>query len=135
MRRVIISMAAAVVLASCATTDVSDSDRLALYEAHAGTPVLRIDYRPLIGWTRVDDQHVAIDLRPTERWLLTLSGPCLRWNSAAPTLELAPIGGMVLSKFDTVRVGGSGPNCRIEEMRPIDVPAFRAAEQDWLKKR
>ena len=134
MKTLLVSLLLTLGLASCASYNLSDTDRLALYEAHAGAPVQRINYRSPIGWTRVDDQHVALDLRPSERWLLTLSGPCLRWNPASPTLELEPLAGIVLSKFDVVRAGGSGPNCRIEEIRPIDVPAFRLAEQALSEK-
>ena len=128
MKTQLVSVMLALGLASCATYNLSDADRLALYEAHAGTPVQRVNYRTPIGWTRVDDQHVALDLRPNERWLLTLSGPCLRWNPSAYTLELAPLAGMVLSKFDQVRAGHSGLNCRIEEIRPIHLAEFRRAE-------
>ena len=135
MKTVIVAGLMVLGLASCATYNLNDGERLALYQAHAGAPVLRIDYRTPIGWTRVDDQHVALDMRPSERWLLTLSGPCLRWDSGAQALVLEPIGGMVLSKFDLVRTPGSGVSCRIEEIRPIDVQGFRVAEQALIDKR
>lgn len=122
-------------LSACASYRISDTQRLALYEAHAGAPVERINYKTPIGWDRVDDQHVAIDLRPGERWLLTLSGPCLRMGSGASALQLSPLGGMVLSRFDRVEVSGSQVSCRIEEIRPVDLPALRAGEKALRDKR
>ncbi len=116
-------------LASCASYNLSDSERLALYEAHAGAPVQRINYVTPMGWIRVDDQHVAIDMRPRERWLMTVTGPCLSLGDGASSLRLSPSGAMVVSKFDQIHVSGSPMSCRIEEIRPVDVQAFRAAEK------
>ena len=127
MKALVVSALAALSLSACATYNLTDGERLALYEAHAGAPVQRINYLSPIGWVRVDDQHVALDMRPGERWLLTLSGPCLQWNRGN-ALRLAPTGGVVLAKNDLVEVAGSQISCRIDEIRPIDLPAFRSAE-------
>lgn len=127
MKALVVSALAALSLSACATYNLTDGERLALYEAHAGAPVQRINYLSPIGWVRVDDQHVALDMRPGERWLLTLSGPCLQWNRGN-ALRLAPTGGVVLAKNDLVEVAGAQISCRIDEIRPIDLPAFRSAE-------
>lgn len=131
----ILPVMAALGLSACASYRLSDTERLALYESHAGAPVEKINYTTPIGWDRVDDQHVALDLRPGERWLLTLSGPCLRLGNGASSLRLAPLAGMVLSRFDRVEVSGSQIGCRIEEIRPVDLPALRAAEKTLRDKR
>lgn len=122
-------------LSACASYRISDGERLALYEAHAGAAVEKINYTTPIGWDRVDDQHVALDLRPGQRWLLTLSGPCLRMGNGTSALQLSPLGGIVLSRFDRLEVSGSNIGCRIEEIRPVDLPALRAAEQQLREKR
>lgn len=129
MKAWIISAMIAFGLASCASYRLSDVDRLALYEAHAGAPVQRINYVTPIGWVKVDDQHIALDMRPGESWLLTLSGPCLQWNGSSQAISLSPTAGIVLSKFDQVHFSGAQMSCRIEEIRPIDVKALRDAER------
>ena len=115
-------------VAGCASTRPSDADRLALYEAHAGAPVNQIRYVDPMGWDRIDDQHVVLMMRPNESWLLTLSGPCLGWSTGSPFLGLSSFNGMSLSRLDKVIVSGSQVSCLIQQIRPLDVKALRAAE-------
>ena len=115
---------------ACATNRPSDADRLALYQAHAGAPVTSIRYFNAMGWDRIDDQHVVLSMRPKESWLLKLSGPCLDWGTGSPVLGLKSQNSMLTAKFDKVIVEGSPMECRIEEIRPLDVKALRAAEQE-----
>ena len=51
---------------------------MALYQAHAGAPVRNISYFNPMSWEEVDDEHIVVRMRPTESWLMRLSGPCLR---------------------------------------------------------
>ena len=112
----------------CATVPrMSDAERLSLYMAHAGEPVRDINYYTPIGWTEVDDQHIALQTRPSEEWLLTLSGPCLAHAMGNPALTISSQFNRVTSKFDRVSFGDPPFACRIEEIRPIDVKAMRAA--------
>ena len=75
-----------------------------------------------------DDPHVILSTRPTESWLLEVSGPCLDWGSGSPLLRLSSTGPYVMAKFDRILTEGSPVSCRIEEIRPIDVKAVRAAQ-------
>lgn len=129
--KTLIPLLAALSLAACATTGTttSDQERLALYTSHAGEPVNQIRYLNAMGWERIDGQHVVLNLRPRESWLLTLSGPCLDWGSGSPFLALSSQAGWLISKFDSIKVSGSPVTCRIDEIRPIDVQAVRAAEK------
>lgn len=115
-------------LAACATTGVSDSERLALYSSHAGAPVKQIRYITAMGWERVDGQHVVLNLRPKESWMLTLSGPCLDWGGGSPFLAVSSQTGWLISKFDSIRITGSPVTCRIDEIRPLDIQGIREAE-------
>lgn len=119
----------------CASTRLSDAERLALYEAHAGAPVNQIRYLDPIGWDRIDDEHVVLQMRPNESWLLRLSGPCLQWTTGSPFIGLSSFSGMTLSKFDKVVAPGSSQlSCLIQEIRPLDVKALRAAEKGLREK-
>lgn len=115
-------------LSACASYNLSDTDRLALYEAHAGAPVKQIRYVTPTGWSRVDDSHISLDMRPGERWLLTLSGSCLKWNRGSHAIRLTPSAGLVVAKFDMVHFSDTPMGCRIEEIRPVDLKALRAGE-------
>ena len=128
MKTLLVPLLALASLTACATNRMSDTDRLALYEAHAGEPVKQIRNHNAMGWDRIDDQHVVLSMRPTESWLLRVSGPCLDWGSASPVLRLSSSGAYVMAKFDRILTDGSPVSCRIEEIRPVDVKAMRAAQ-------
>ena len=128
MKALIVPLIAVLGLGACATNRLSDTDRLALYDAHAGAPVKQIRFYNPMGWDRIDDEHVLLNMRPKETWLLKVSGPCLDWGSASPTLRLSSSGAYVMAKFDRILTEGSPVSCRIEEIRPVDVKALRAAQ-------
>ena len=125
----IIPLLAVLVLAACATTGQSDSEHLANYTAHAGEPVKQIRYREPMGWDRIDGEHIVLNMRPTESWLLTLPVNCLDWAGESPLLKVDAPSGWLMAKFDTVKVAGSPVDCRIEEIRPLDIRGVRAAEK------
>ncbi len=130
MKTVTLLLLACLGLAGCATPRMDDAGRLALYQAHAGVPVPQFRYfGNAMGWERIDDQHVLLQMRPREAWLLRISGPCLDWGGASPTLGLSSRNGLVVARFDRVVVHGSPVDCRIEEIRPVDMEALRAASR------
>ncbi|HEY9540230.1 MAG TPA: DUF6491 family protein [Luteimonas sp.] len=127
------SLLLAVTASACASTGMSDADKLATYRAHAGAPVSSFRYFGSInGWTSLGDSAIAVWTRPSEAWLLELTGPC-------PDIEYAPMIGVtsqsnrVSAKFDKVIAQGGGSTmqfpCRIETIRPLDVKAIKQAEK------
>ena len=131
MKSVIVPLLLAGGLAACATAPHDDGvASLALYQAHADEPVSQFHYfGRAMGWQRVDDQHLLLDLKPRESWLLRVSPSCLDWGSGAPTLGLTSRNGLVVARFDQVLVDGAPMGCRIEEMRRVDMKAVRAARK------
>ena len=127
--KVLMVVIATALLASCASTSIPEAARLALIQSHAGEPVKQIRYADPMGWDRVDAQHVLLDIRPRETWLLTLTGGCLDWGSSSPLLRVSSTTGFLLGKFDSVNLVGSPMKCRIDEIRPVDMNAVRAAEK------
>ena len=127
--KVLLAVLVTALLASCASTRLPEATRLALVEAHAGEPVNQIRYSNPMGWSRVDGQHVLLDMRPRETWLLTLTGGCLDWGSSSPGLLVKSHTGFSLGKFDSVQTVDSPVTCRIDEIRPVDMKAVRAAEK------
>mgnify|MGYP007112213923 CR=1 FL=1 len=135
MKTCLMAIAMAAGLAACATgSGLSDADRLQLYRAHAGAPVKDFQYfNSLNGWTELGDSALAVWTRPSEAYLLELSGPCLDL-SFSPAIAVTNQFGRVSARFDSVRVvgAGAGPHipCRIETIRPLDVKALKVAEKE-----
>ena len=119
-------------LQGCATTGVTDAEKLATYRAAAGEPVSSFTYLGRIsGWTPLDDEHIAVWTRPKEAWLLSFSGIC-QDIEFTPMIGLTSQGSRVYAGFDKVLV--DSPNsmrlpCRIREIRPLDVTRIREAEK------
>ena len=119
-------------LASCVSTpSMSDSQKLALYRAHAGAPVSSFHYFGRFdSWTDIGDRALAIWTRPSEAWLLELSGPC-NGLDFAQAIGLTSTTGMVSARFDSVLVRNGGvPDfpCTIQTIRPLDTKALKQAE-------
>jgi putative hemolysin len=123
-------------LAACASSPrLSDSQKYALYREHAGEPVRSFRYTSRINsWTPLGDQALVVWTRPSEAYLLDLSGPCQDLGFAS-AITISNRFGEVTSRFDQVTVHGGGTSsiripCRIQEIRPIDVKAIRQVERD-----
>ena len=128
----IASLLLAAVTAACASTGISDADKLATYRAHAGAPVRSFQYFGQInGWTPLGDSAVAVWTKPSEAWLLELSGRCPDLDFA-PAITVTNQFNRVSAKFDKVIPRGSGSMvipCQISEIRPLDVKAIKQAEK------
>ena len=106
-----------------------DQARLAKYEAHAGAPVKNFNYRDPMSWEVVDDTHLLMQMRPTETYLLRLSGLCIKNDRGAPAIRISSQAGRVQAGFDRVTTGDEPSSCRIEEIRPVDMAAVKAADK------
>ena len=136
MKRTTFAFATAAMLASlgaCASGPAErDADRLALYNAHAGTSVDKFRYYGrLTRWTPLGNEALAVWTRPNEAWLLDLTGPCpdLEYTRA---IGLTDNLGMVHARFDKVLVLSRAPvnlPCHIAQIRKLDVKALKAAER------
>ena len=121
-------------LAACATTpQISESDELALMTSNSEV-VKKVTWREPIGWDDVGDSHVLLTIKPTEGWLFRVAPGCLDWSGSGPVLSVSRIAGVVTSGFDRVTRVGPGPgipmNCRIEEIRVVDLGAVRDARNE-----
>jgi len=140
MKALRIAFAALALAASACATGMSDSDKLALYRAHAQPPVKSFYYYSRIdGWTPLGDTALAIWTRPNEAYLLEIDGPCPDLDFAL-AIGLTNQFGRVYSRFDKVipRMSGGVPQpipCFIREIRPLDVKAIKSAEKDMRRQR
>ena len=127
-------------VAGCSTTgQLTDSEKLALYRANAGAPVNGFNYfGDLDGWTDLGDSALAVWTRPNQAYLLELGGPCMDLSTAMAIGTTNQMG-MVSARFDSVVVYGSPPSfripCTIQTIRPLNVKALRASEQELREAR
>ena len=130
---ILLAFGLGVSLAACAT-DVAqrDADKLALHNAHAGAPVKKFRYFGSInGWTPLGREAIAVWTRPSEAYLLDLTGPCPDIEYT-PAISITNTFGQVSVPFDKVIVlSRSSVNipCHIARIRPLDVKAIKQAER------
>ncbi|MFP7721950.1 DUF6491 family protein [Lysobacter sp. A3-1-A15] len=123
-----------VLLAGCATdAGLRDEQRLALYHQHSGAPVDSFHYSGRIsGWTPLGDRALALWTRPSQAWLLELTGRCTDL-AFAHAITLTHQSRRVHARFDDVVALGPGTThfpCRIQTIRPLDTKALKQAERD-----
>lgn len=121
---------------ACATdAGLRESQRLALYSAHAGAPLPNFRFfGRLDGWTPLGDSALAVWTRPNQAYLLELNGRCpdLEFASA---ITLSSQLSSVYARFDKVLPLGPAPGvspmpCYIRQIRPLDVASLKAAERE-----
>lgn len=128
-----LALVAAFALSACATGgEQSDAEALALHRAHAGQPVDSFSYFGSInGWNPLGDRALVVWTRPSEAWLLELSGPC-RDLEFTPSIGLTGNMNRVHARFDKVLVNsrdGMSFPCQIQQIQPLDVKALRASQK------
>ena len=134
MKRLFPTVALVFALAACATNSAQrEVDRLALYTAHAGTPMPSFRYfGRLYGWTPLGDAAIAVWTRPNQAYLLSFNGRCPDLDFAS-AISVSSQSGTVYSKFDKVVVVNRNAMripCHIREIRPLDVKAIQQAQRD-----
>lgn len=129
MKRVLaVAALMALTLAGCASGPrLSTGEKLAAYRSHAGQPVASFSFfGSLHGWTELGDRHLAVQTRPSEAWLLTLTSSCpgLEWASS---IGLSSQLNRVHANFDRVIVPENAPvSCRIAQIQPLDTQALKS---------
>jgi len=124
-------------LAACSSLpNQTEAERVALYRSHAGEPVPSFQYfGTLSGWTPLSDSALTVWTRPSQAYLLELSGPCQDLESTI-AISVTNTMGRVYSRFDDVIVRGGGAvsgyrfPCRILTIRPLDVKALKATQKE-----
>lgn len=110
--------------------------RLALAQAHAGEPVRSIHIARTQSWESLGDEDLLLWTSPGRAYLLKLDSGCHDLGSAMD-IELKYQSPMLSAGFDHIRVLERGPGvrqeCRILEIRPVDVKAMKAADKEARK--
>lgn len=101
-----------------------DAQRLAEYEGYAGEPIEGFSYFTLQRFVSLGRYDLVVYTRINEAFLLTVEPPCSGLEFAK-AIGLSATGNRVSRRFDFVRF--ENQQCRIEQIRPIDVRAMKQA--------
>ncbi len=120
-------------LAGCASTsNLKDTDRLAIYREHAGETVKSIQYSgSYSGWTPLGENALALWTRPSQAYLIELYSPCTDLSSTE-AIGFKSQNGWISARFDQVYVQSNSLlplPCTIKNIRPLDIKAIRLAEK------
>ena len=110
----------ALALVGCASTADKQS-----YADYAGPSIREFKYSALYNWQRTSDRTVVVWTRPTEAYLLTLSGDCIGWNPG-DTIRIENFDGMsgrLQAGSGKILVGNM--TCTIIGIQPVDVLRMR----------
>jgi hypothetical protein len=135
--KLLLSALCLVILTSgCASTGISQTDRLALYRQHAGEPIssFRSTSRTL-SWRALSDDALVVWTRSNQANLLEFNPRCVGLRSAR-TITISNSRGLVSAQFDSVRitapVTATKPQlaCRITSIRPLDLEAINDSKRE-----
>ena len=125
----------ALALAACATgPTLTTQERLDLYRAHSGAPVMSFRLERMTGtqqWTPLGDQALAVWSSANRGHLLELRNRCPGMLSAGGISITNSLGNV--TRMDSVvprMVGASNRGCRIDTIRPIDGRSLRDAKRE-----
>ncbi|MGH8074980.1 MAG: DUF6491 family protein [Lysobacter sp.] len=133
MKSILLAVAAVFALSACATgPTLSDPQRLAIHQAHAGAPVNSFShFGTLYSWEPLGDSALTVWVRPQTAYLLTLASDCPNLEHGH-AISLGDQTGTVFAGMDNVTVSGQGfpIPCRIKTIQPIDAKALKDAERE-----
>ena len=124
---------ATAVLALCAAvparadTAAYMAQQLARYQKYAQAPVERFPMVSLWQWQVVGKEQVVVWSGINTAYLITVYKPCINLDWARGIGITQNTAMHVDAKFDSIVFDHQ--NCRIQEIRPIDYKALRAAEK------
>ena len=131
----LVSTTLALALAACATGPaLTTQERLDLYRAHAGAPVMSSRLERATGmqqWTPLGDQALAVWSSANRGHLIELRSRCPGMLSAGGVSITNSLGNV--TRLDSVvprMAGASNRGCRIDTIRPIDGASLRDAKRE-----
>jgi len=130
---------AVLLLAGCATTaTMTTSERLELYQRHAGAPIPSFQLNRVVrrtDWTPLGDQALAVWSSQSRGHLLEFRNRC-SGLSTAQSITITNAFGTVNARFDSVLVrnpaaiSSVAPGCRISRIRPLDGSSLRDEKRE-----
>ena len=98
------------------------------YEAYAGEPISQFKFTQLYNWQRTGDKSMVLWTKPSTAYLLRLANNCDALTGRV-TIQVGGVDGIhgrLEAGMGDIIVGQM--HCRVEEIRPIDLAAMKAAK-------
>lgn len=138
MKLLISALFVAVLASGCASTGMNQSDRVALYQQHAGDPVGNFqNWNRSLQWRALSNDALVVWSRPNEAFLLEFRNSCPGLISARE-ITISKSGQLVVAGFDSVRITSPLANrtaCRITTIRPLNLQAINDAKRELREAR
>ena len=125
MKRLLTALAAAALLAGCATPRPYGA-ALDEYLPFAGPPIRDFHFWELYSWEAVGPYQIVLWATPWEAYFVTVAQPCINLEWAHRVGVTSTAG--TVSHFESVLVG-HGERCPIIEIRAIDTKQLRVARK------
>lgn len=115
-------------LSACASTGPVEraQQRLALYQSATSEPVKSFHFWTMHNWEPLGREHLAVWTRLDRAFLIEVRPPCSGLDFTQ-VVAITSTQNRVYRDFDSVRFDTD--SCRIGEIWPVDVEAFRKAEK------
>ena len=134
MKKLLALLFTALALTACSSTPrMSNADRLALYQSHAGEPVNSFRLDRNFTWTSLGDDGLAVWTGANRGHLLEFRSRCNGLGFAS-RINITNSMNQVTARFDSVQLrnapGGPVQSCRIWTIRPLDVRALNDSKRE-----
>ena len=135
MKLLLTSLCTVLMATACATTTLSQNERVALYRAHAGEPVPSIRKWNNMRWRVLSEDALVVWTRTNEVHLFEFRNRCTGLRTAR-TITISNFGGLVSARLDSVTItaptsaANSMIGCRISTIRPLDMQAINDTKRD-----
>ena len=134
MKKLIALLFTALALTACSSTPrMSNADRLALYQSHAGEPVNSFRLDRSFTWTSLGDDGLAVWTGANRGHLLEFRSRCNGLGFAS-RINITNSMNQVTARFDSVQLrnapGAPVQSCRIWTIRPLDVRALNDSKRE-----
>ncbi len=138
MKPLLSALCVAMLASACASTGLSQNERVELYRTHAGEPVGNFrNWNRSLQWRALSNDALVVWSRPSEAFLLEFRNSCPGLISARE-INISNSGQLVASGFDSVRITSPLANrtaCRITSIRPLDLQSINEAKRDQREAR
>ena len=134
MKKLLALIFTALALTACSTAPrMSNADRLALYQSHAGEPVNSFRLDRNFTWTSLGDDALAVWTGSNRGHLLEFRSRCTGL-AFATRINITNSVNQVTARFDSVQLrnapGAPVQSCRIWTIRPLDVRALNDSKRE-----
>jgi hypothetical protein len=136
VKLLVTSLCTVLLASACATTTLSQNERVALYRANAGEPVASIrKWNNNVRWRVLSEEALVVWTRTNEVHLFEFRNRCTGLRTAR-TISISNFGGLVSARLDSVTItaptsaANSMIGCRISTIRPLDMQAINDTKRD-----